>query len=149
MKIYAVRDRLLDYFQRPMAMPNVKDLLTALAREINDPETKHEIAQAPDHFEIWEIGEVDEQGHLIANRQLICNCHTLIRAGVWKRRTEGATEPEGHAADHHGQARRPEGRTSATSTLVSDTPPRPPGAARTVRKGPDSSHQSDEGSLRD
>lgn len=86
MKIYAIRDRMLDYFQPPVCVHRGEDLLAAIAKGINgEGEAKNELAQAPDHYELWRIGEVDDQGHIHPEREFIVNCAQLIRGGVWKR----------------------------------------------------------------
>lgn len=82
MKIYAIRDRLIDYFQQPWAAPGDKEVMTAIAAAINNGENNSAIAQAPHHFEIWRIGEVDEQGHITPSREFLGDCSSLIRGGV-------------------------------------------------------------------
>jgi len=91
---------MLDYFQVPVTVYRLEDLLAAVAKGINSTgEDRNEIAQAPDHYEIWQIGEVTEQGHIEIKREFITNCASLVRNGVWKRRlagdpgTEGTTRP--------------------------------------------------------
>lgn len=77
---------MLDYYQRPMVFERASDLMAALAKAINSTEGENEIQQAPEHFELWQLGEVDEQGNLKADHQLVTNCASLIRNGVWQRR---------------------------------------------------------------
>lgn len=94
--IYAIRDRMLDYFQPPVCVHRVQDLMAAIAKGINgEGEAKNELAQAPDHYELWKIGEVDDQGHIRAEREFVSNCSQLIRTGVWQRRPgAGEVAPE-------------------------------------------------------
>lgn len=94
MKLFAIRDRLLDYFQNPVAFDQAQHVQRNLATTINNPEMVNEITQAPDHFELWQIAEVDDQGHVVEKRELICNCSSLIRNGVWKREQPNGTEAE-------------------------------------------------------
>lgn len=92
MKIYAIKDRLIDYFMAPFAAPGDKEVLAALATRVNqqlDGQTNDAIIQAPHHFEIWRLGEVNEGGHLSANREFIADCSSLIRGGI--RRAEART----------------------------------------------------------
>lgn len=82
MKIYAVRDRLLDYWMRPFAAEDDKTVMHALSMNINNGETNDPIAQAPHHYELWTLGEVTDDGHLESKRDLLCDCSSLIRASV-------------------------------------------------------------------
>jgi len=79
MNIYAVRDRLLDYYLHPFAAHTDKEVLGAIATAINREGNLDAIAQAPHHFEIWKIGEVDDDGHLTARKELLATCENLIR----------------------------------------------------------------------
>lgn len=90
MKIYAIRDRLIDYFQQPFVGPNDNAVKASLSNHISNPEATDAIAQAPHHFEIWELGEVHEDGHIEPSQKLVCDCSSLIRPSV---RTGRAGEP--------------------------------------------------------
>jgi len=81
MKIYAVRDRLIDYMMPPFIAPGDKEALASLADLVNG-ETKHAITQAPHHFEIWRLGEVTEEGHIHPNREFLADASGLVRNGV-------------------------------------------------------------------
>lgn len=85
MKIFAVRDRLLDYYMQPFVGPSHKEVQAALARTVNNFEDTNGISQAPHHFELWELGEITEEGHITPTRILICDCASLVRAGVRSR----------------------------------------------------------------
>jgi len=81
MKIYALRDRLLDYYMTPFAAPNHNEVLSSIAATINTGETTNAIAQAPHHFEIWHIGTVTE-GHITPTHELVADCASLIRGDI-------------------------------------------------------------------
>lgn len=81
MKIYAVKDRLIDYFLQPFAGPDDKNVLAAVSQQINSGDT-HAISQAPQHFEVWRLGEVDQEGNLIARKEFIADCASLVRPGI-------------------------------------------------------------------
>lgn len=103
MKIYAVRDRLIDYFMQPFVGQSDKQVLSALSETINRDHT-HAIQAAPHHFEVWELGEVDEDtGEIRPKRQLLADCASLVRASV---RTDPGAEPGG----------RPNGTTAGSRT---------------------------------
>jgi len=84
MKIYALRDRLIDYFLVPFVAPGDNEVKAALAQRINTTTGGIEDAliQAPHHFELWELGEVHQDGHIEAKQSLVCDCSSLIRRGV-------------------------------------------------------------------
>jgi len=79
MKLYAIRDRLIDYYLTPFAAHTDNEVMASLASAINNPESLDAIAQTPHHFEIWAIGEIDQEGHLTAAKQLLADCSTLVR----------------------------------------------------------------------
>lgn len=93
MKIYAVRDRLLDYYMQPFVGPDDKEVMSALARTVNNEADTNGIAQAPHHFELWELGTIEGEGNLTPTRRLVCDCASLIRRGVRSR-----SEREGQEA---------------------------------------------------
>lgn len=83
MKIYAVRDRLVDYYMQPFVGQTDKQVLAALAATINNKEQTSAIQAAPHHFEIWTLGEVDEEtGRITPKLELLADAASLIRSGV-------------------------------------------------------------------
>jgi len=79
--IYAIRDRLLNYYQAPFAAHTDQDVLHALTVRINTDQGRHDLVQkAPHHFEIWKLGSVQEDGHLIGRPEFLADLSTLIRA---------------------------------------------------------------------
>lgn len=99
-KIYAVRDRLIDYYMQPFIGPSDKEVMSALARTINNTEDTNGIAQAPHHFELWELGTIGEEGEITPTRKLVCDCASLIRRGVRSRtQREGQEAPDAAGAD--------------------------------------------------
>jgi len=99
--IYAIRDRLIAYYLHPFAASNDKEVLAAVATTINREGNPDAIAQAPHHFELWELGIIDdEEGQITPTRRLVCDCASLIRVGVRPRRErEGAQAAEATGAD--------------------------------------------------
>lgn len=92
MKIYAIRDRLIDYWQQPFAGPDDRAVMQAVARGVNSGEATSDIAQAPHHFEIWQLGLVTEDGHLVPERKFICDCASLVRNRVRDQPGPGGAE---------------------------------------------------------
>lgn len=79
MKVFAIKDRLIDYFMQPFVAHDEKGVMAAIANVINTEPYKDAISQAPHHFEIWRLGEIDEDGHLHTSKELIAGCESLIR----------------------------------------------------------------------
>jgi len=57
LKLYALRDRLLDYYKQPFLGPGDKTVMASLANMINN-EGDSDFVQAPHHFELWTLAEV-------------------------------------------------------------------------------------------
>lgn len=94
MNIYAIRDKLINYFLTPFAAPNDAEVLSAIAQQVNG-EQKSAIAQAPHHFEIWRIGKVKDDGYIVPEKELVADATSLIRTGI---RTKSEGEPAGRAS---------------------------------------------------
>lgn len=120
MKIYAVRDRMIDYFLQPFAAPDDKNVLAAIARQVNHQESTDAIAQTPHHFEIWRLGQVEEDGTLTPGKEFIADASSLIRGGV-----RGATEDQPRAPT----LARSQGRGAGT-------PGHPPQAGSALQRAP-------------
>lgn len=97
MKIFALRDRLIDYFMPPFVAGDDKEVMAMLARVVNGTETVP-VATAPHQFELWRLGEIDDRGHVTASRTYICDAAALVRpkpaggTGEEKRPLNGAGE---------------------------------------------------------
>lgn len=92
MKLYTIRDRLLDYFGQPFVAPGDKDVMAALAQQINDTENTNAIAQKPEHFELHCIAQIHENHQVEPEARFVCDCASLIRGGV-RDRTKPYREP--------------------------------------------------------
>lgn len=114
MKIYCLRDRLIDYYMVPFAAPGAKEVMQSLSTTINaQTENMNGIAQAPHHYELFQLGYLTEDGHLVAEREFICDLATLVRRDI-----RNGGEPRGAAAEIAPESRRgplggPESRTGA------------------------------------
>jgi len=87
--IYAIRDRLIDYFQTPFVAAGDKQVMASLATLINDKEATHAIAQAPHHFEVWKVGTITEDGYISPARQLLADCASFVRRDIRDGSTPG------------------------------------------------------------
>lgn len=92
MKIYAIRDRLLDYQMLPFPAETDKAAMASLANIVNHGRDNEAIKQAPHQFELYCLGEVLEDGHIEALRYLVCDVGSLIRPSL---RGEPGTQPGG------------------------------------------------------
>lgn len=118
MRIYAIRDRLIDYFMQPFVGPDDKNVLASVARLVNQGEITSDITQAPHHFEVWQLGEVQEDGTVVAHKELLADCASLVR-DVRNRTDAGANKTHGL---ENGSYRPPRSAGGATGT---DTGPLP------------------------
>lgn len=93
MRLYALRDRLLNYYLQPFVAPNDNAVKASLAMTIAQGGDNNAISQAPHHFELWVVAEIDEQDLRLAPiHQLLCDCHALIRPKQAATPTETAAE---------------------------------------------------------
>lgn len=82
MNIYAIRDRLIDYFMQPFAAHSDKDVLNSLANMLSRENSNDPVAQAPHHFEIWKLCEIDQDtGWVTGKPDFLADCSTLVRTG--------------------------------------------------------------------
>lgn len=100
-RIYAIRDRMIDYYQTPFAAHNDDLVKASMAVHVNSEEI-NAITQAPHHFEIWCLGEVDNQGNLTAKREYLCDCSSLVRIRL---REDEARKPGSEPAESAANAR--------------------------------------------
>lgn len=123
MKIYAIKDRLIDYFMQPFVGPDDKSVLASVARLVNQGEVTSDITQAPHQFEVWTLGIVQEDGTLTPERQYLADCASLIRSNIRK-------DPR-HAGDQEtATSEIGRGRPPDQITGGNDTPPVTPPQGR-------------------
>jgi len=135
MKIYAIRDRLIDYYMQPFVGPDDKNVLASVARLVNQGEITSDIAQAPHQFEVWTLGEVQEDGTLVAKKEYIADCSSLVRGGI---RRPGAGQPgadptEAPGSGSQGTPGRPRAPGGANPGAVPNAAQAAPGAVEEVR----------------
>lgn len=82
-KLYAIRDRLLDYYMPPFVGPTDVQVLAAIAESVNNEENRHALAKTPQHFEVWRLAEINEHdGTVETSKELITDCSSLVRPSV-------------------------------------------------------------------
>lgn len=80
MYVYAIRDRMLDFYMCPFPGNSDKEVLASVARLINSGESQDAIAKAPQHFEIWRLCEITETGEINVQRELLADAVSLVRS---------------------------------------------------------------------
>lgn len=130
MKLYAIRDRLVDYFMTPFAAHEDQGVLNSIANLVSNEESNDPVKQAPHHFEIWRLADIDNQGHIYTSREFLADCSTLVRAApgpgratAFRGARQMATAPEGGVRP---PGRTPEGtnaqeRSPAVQTQAADS----------------------------
>lgn len=120
-QIYALRDRLIDYYLRPFTAPDDKEVLASLATTINSGEGTSAIQNAPHHFEIWRLGSITEEGDCRPGKELIADCSSLVRDGVRKTTHDGAAALRGAQGGERPTAGRPSGGRDAAPSAAQNT----------------------------
>jgi len=135
-KIYAIRDRLIDYFMQPFVGPEDKAVLASVARLINQGEVTSDIAQAPHQFEVWTLGYVTDDGTIVAEKQYLADCSSLIRIGIRAGRgnQRGTEETPTSEISRHRAHEDIGGRISTGDPPVQGDAPPEPGAASEAYK---------------
>lgn len=92
MNVYAIRDRLLEYFLDPFVAAHDKAVMHSLSNLINNGANEnHAVAQAPQHFELWRLAEIDQNtGSCKGPPSFLCEASSLVRPGVRENRVQAA-----------------------------------------------------------
>lgn len=140
-KLYAIRDRLIGWYMLPFAAQSDKQVLASLATTINTGDPNSAIAQAPHHFEIWQLAEIDEEtGDCKPARNFIADASSLVRTDLRRTPGPGETGARTPAGDRQGPAGDGQGGAGETRAPVQSAPgaPRiPPHAGNTRPAGSD------------
>nr|QJB20024.1 MAG: nonstructural protein [Microvirus sp.] len=91
--IIAIYDVMIEYFMTPNVLPDEATALSSISAEISSPDAKNPIASAPHQFQVWKLGEIDDKGNIKPHKELICDCHTLIRPRRDATQSSDATTP--------------------------------------------------------
>ncbi|QCQ84611.1 nonstructural protein [Blackfly microvirus SF02] len=120
MKIYAVYDLMIGYFLLPFVAPDDNQVLASISQDISRQDNTNAIAYAPHQFQVWQFGEISEDGNINPRKELICDCSSLVRA---RRSTTEPTSAE--AARTAGNSRETPaghaGNTRANGTAVRES----------------------------
>lgn len=103
---------MLDYFLPALIASSEKQVMASLAMSVNSGETADALTQAPHHFELWELGTIDDEGNVTPTRKLITDASSLVRDGV-RHRSSRDTTTAGNESQRHSQAGGPHGHNAA------------------------------------
>lgn len=105
MRLYALRDRLIDYFMRPFTAETDAQVLASVASTVNNQEGTDAIHTNPHQFEIWRLAEIDEKtGHIKPAHEYLADAASLVRGGIRDRGPgRPGTAPLHAAADSGGK----------------------------------------------
>ena len=81
-QIFMVRDDVSDSYLKPFIVPSEAVLVRSFAMHIADAAAEDPLAQYPEHYSVWHVGEVDfVSGELsVVPRRFVGNVETLVRA---------------------------------------------------------------------
>lgn len=83
MKLYAVRDRLLEIFQQPFVAHSDSQVMSSLAKVVNSQEEGNVITATPGDFELWSLADIEEEtGRVKADPKFLANCARFVRGSV-------------------------------------------------------------------
>lgn len=106
---------MIDYYVLPAFFAdNTQQAMAMISAAVNG-DSKDALAQTPHHFELWQLGEINNQtGNLTANKEFVAECASFIRrsirggAGAGDRGNEPPTAGSGQrhpfAGNHAGAA---------------------------------------------
>lgn len=83
--IYAIKDRAINGFNEPFVQPSEQHMLRLMRDEVNSDPSKSSIAKHPDDYDIYQLGEYDqESGNITAYQApaMIARCKDLLNPGA-------------------------------------------------------------------
>lgn len=138
MKIYTVRDRMIDYFVLPAFFAdNDMQAMSMIAASVNG-DRKDALAQTPHHFELWRLGEIKEQtGTLSESKEFLAECSGFIRSRV--RESPNGRAAQDSAADRAAERDLKHARDDASAANGTGAD----GEKGPAEKGPENARQLD------
>jgi len=102
LKLYTIRDRLIDYFMQPFPGPSDHQVKAAVAANVNEG-GNHAIHAAPHQFELWRLAEIDEKtGKITPNPEYLCDLSSLVRGDLRRAGIAGDGTVQGPESSSHG-----------------------------------------------
>lgn len=94
MNLYAIYDRMIDYFMPPFIGPSDNQVKASLAEAVNNQETKSALTTNPHHFEIWRLAEIEETGEVKPSKEYLADAASLVRERVRSTGKPGADQDQ-------------------------------------------------------
>lgn len=103
---------MIDYFVLPAFFAdNTSQAMAMIAAAVNG-DSKDALAQTPHHFELWQLGEIQEQtGNLTEHKEFVAECAGFIRNRVRESPNGRAGEDRDADREAGSPPRRNESRT--------------------------------------
>lgn len=136
MRLYAIHDRLVGYFQQPFVANSDHQVKASLAQLVTTGDKTNAIAATPHHFELWSLAEIDEEtGNVKPNPEFLCDCSSLIRDRVRQTDDAGVPTLEGPGGQNPRAPGGDQVRTRANGRAPGAPPQRPHTASREAPSG--------------
>lgn len=71
---------MIGYYLNPFVAPDDNQVLASISADISRQDNVNAIAYAPHQFQVWQLGEINDEGIIKPHKELICDVHTLVRA---------------------------------------------------------------------
>ncbi|QXP08019.1 MAG: nonstructural protein [Arizlama microvirus] len=126
---------MIDYFMVPFPAPNDNEAMAGISHEVNRTDINAAIQTAPHHFELFSLGEIDENGTIFPKKELVCDCGSLIRA----RRTTTelhAEKANGTSREDYASTLRSGSHTGTNGETLRESTPQSHTAAKVQPAGP-------------
>lgn len=86
---------MVDWFIQPPFFANSDQQAAASLAETVNGESKHAIVQAPHHFELHRLGEIDETtGRITESKEFLGDCSSYIRRDIRPSSPEAGRDPQ-------------------------------------------------------
>jgi len=108
---------MIDYFMVPFAAPSENEAMASISHEVNREDISAAIQNAPHHFELYSLGEIDDNGIINPKKELICDCSSLVRAKRQPAESEARRSENPPGANRTGTNGAANAPGAGTSTL--------------------------------
>lgn len=138
MKLYSIRDRLLNYYMQPFIGPGDNQTLAAISNDINNEERNGPLQKTPSHFEVWTLATIDEEtGDVTPAKEFLADCASLIRPSIRSDRAGPTHQAAPAPGRRTGAPRGAQAPTGPDTGPIPNAPPAAPGEATNARQESD------------
>lgn len=71
---------MIGYYLMPFVAPDDNQVLASISLDVSRQDNQYAIAYAPHQFQVWQLGEINDEGTITPRKELICDCSSLVRA---------------------------------------------------------------------